>query len=172
MASIVVGVPQLEARLRRMAQAERGGAPMKAAAIATVGALKRNVPRATGKTGASIVPMAIGPTTAEIWGSKVIVFLEKGTGLFGPKHHIITPLAAKALAFHSKAKGAAMGAKYRLTGRMTVGSARALGAGSDMVVVRSVKGMPAQPFIEQSMAEASALVGQPIIASIVEAWDR
>jgi hypothetical protein len=143
-------------RLRAMqGQGETG--VIKLAASYTRGRMILNMiavgARKTGLTAGSLQPIILGPTKAVIMGSPVAVWIDSGTGLYGPKHHVITPLAKKALAF-------------------TVGGRRLSGrGGGTKVVVRSVKGMKARPYINLSVIEASQKVGSQIGAQIITAWN-
>ena len=101
-------------------------------------------------------------------------FVEEGTGLYGPKHHVITPTAKMALAFHSQKAGAErFGIKYRLTGSMTSASARTYGGtNADMVVVRSVKGRPATPYFYPGARIGIQKTGGLMATEIVTAWNE
>ena len=172
MAEQIVGMAALQGRLKRVAAADKQGVPIRRVTAAAIAALRHNIPRKTSNTSRTIVPVGITSRSAQIWGSKVVRWLDEGTGLYGPHHHKITPLAAKALAFHSQAAGAErFGIKYRLSGSMTSASMRKYGPGADFVVVRSVKGMPARPFINKSVTEAAAKAGVEVQIGIVNAWN-
>lgn len=139
---------------------------MKRATAFTIGQMRRNIPRKTSTTSRSLQPRIISETRAEIIGSPVAVYLDTGTGLYGPLHHRITPLAAKALAFHVGTFG--KGGSLRLSGKPRVGAA---GLGASLVIVRSTAGMKARPYIARSVQEASQKVGTEIGAELVTRWN-
>lgn len=168
----LIGASQLQARLRALQGVAKSGTLMKKAGAVAIKQMELNMPRKTGITAATLRVEGASDTGAEIWGSRVVRWLDEGTGLYGPAHRLITPQAAKALAFHSQGKGEALGASYRLSGRMRVASVRKFGAGADLVVVRSVKGMHARPFIARSTQEAGQKLGLALAAEIVSAWDK
>ena len=146
----VVGQAQVEHRLAAIKSPQ---GVMKRAAAFTRGQMVRNMPRKTGLTAGSVQSRVLSPTRAIIEGSPVARWLDSGTGLFGPLHHLITPRAARALAF-------------------TVGGRRLSGrGGGTLVVVRSVKGMKARPYIARSVKEASSKVGVEISAEIIKDWN-
>ncbi len=132
----------------------------------TVGYFRKNMPRKTGLTAASTLPHVLSPTKATITGSPVAVWLDTGTGLYGPLHRKITPKAAQALRFYRGSFGS--GGSLRLSGAPRKGKA---GAGAQLVFARSVKGMHARPYINRSVQEASQKVGQEVGAAIVTAWN-
>jgi hypothetical protein len=73
--------------------------------------------------------------------------------------------------FHAKGKGAALGASYRLTGRMSKGSERDLGKNADLVFAKSVKGRPATPFLGPAVTEVGRQHG--VLVDIgVELWNE
>lgn len=103
----------------------------------------------TGKLGASIEAGYLSDTVAFVRVTAAYAkYVEIGTGIYGPKHKKIEPKTKKALAFHSQKAGAErFGIKYRRTGAMTAASERKYGPGADFVVVKSVKGRKATPFL-------------------------
>lgn len=148
----IVGEQQLMNRLRAVGVSGTE-AIMRRAGAYTRGQMVRNMPRKTGLTAGSLQVRVLGPKRAIITGSPVAVWLDTGTGLYGPKHHRITPLAAKALAF-------------------TVGGRRLSGrGGGTLIVVRSTAGMRARPYINRSVIEASQKVGTEIGAEIITHWN-
>lgn len=161
----VVGKAALQARLHAI-----GGQGetqiMKRIAAFTRGQMVRNMPRKTGTTGRSLQPHVQSATKATITGSPVAIWLDTGTGLYGPMHHVITPRAAQALAFHVGTFG--RGGSLRLSGSPRKGAA---GAGASLVIVRSVKGMHARPYISRSIDEAAQKVGAEVGSTIVTAWN-
>ena len=89
----------------------------------------RNKILATGKidrSGRSIVTSVIAHT-------KYALFIEVGTGIFGPKKKRIYPKHAKVLRF--------------MTSRTQGNYAPELASGRGVVFAKSVKGMPARPFL-------------------------
>ena len=156
----VVGLTGVEKRLHAIGS-ESG--VIKRVAAFTIGQMRRNIPRKTSMTSRSLQSRIISETRAEIIGSPVAVYLDTGTGLYGPLHHRITPKAARALAFHV---GSA--ASLRLSGKPRVGAA---GLGAQLVVVRSIAGMKARPYIARSVQEASQKVGTEINAELVTRWN-
>ena len=107
MPETVIGLNALHARFHALESTDMTKGMMKRAAAYTRGQMIKNMAaagaRKTGNTGRSIQPRNVTETSAELWGSRVLVYIDEGTGLFGPLHHRITPQAAKAL----KAKTAA-----------------------------------------------------------------
>lgn len=155
MAERLVGYSQLQARFAAL----RGPAKMRLLAVAVQGELKRGTPRKTGTTARSWQVGSVGETTATVTGSIVNLWIDEGTGVYGPEHRRITPRAARALAFHAGPAGS-----LRLSGRPRAGRA---GAAASLVVVRSVRGMRARPFIRRSVRSA---VGK-LSGAVVKAWD-
>jgi len=123
--------------------------------------------RKTGLTANSLQPRVISPTKAVIEGSPVAIYIETGTGIYGPRHHRITPVTKRALAFHRGTFG--KGGSLRLSGRPRAGAA---GRSAQLVVVRSVRGMKARPYIAKSVKEASERVGTDVGAEIVKRWNQ
>jgi hypothetical protein len=161
----IVGEQQLMNRLHAVGVQGSTGI-MKRVAAYTRGQLVRNMPRKTGLTAGSLRPTVLSPTKAEIHGSPVAVWIDIGTGLYGPQHHVITPRAAKALAFHVGTFG--RGGSLRLSGSPRSGKA---GLGASLVIVRSVKGMKPRPYINRSVTEAAQKVGAEVNSEIITAWN-
>ena len=149
------GYSQLQARFRALS----GPGKMKLMAAAVRGELVKATPRKTGLTGSSWQVASTTDTRATITGSIVNLYIDEGTGLYGPLHHLITPQAKRALAFHAGPAGS-----LRLSGTPRSGKA---GAGATLVVVRSVKGMRPRPFIRKAVVGAASQLG----AAVVKAWD-
>jgi len=104
-------------------------------------------PRKMGHLQDSIVPGELTDTHATVVvNANYGIYVEKGTGLYGPKHHLIVPTKAKAL--HWKGGGAG---KVRLSGRSRVVKGKSLG---DDVFAMSTKGSKAQPFFEKGAKKA------------------
>ncbi len=158
MAETVVGLSALHARFHALESADMTKGMMKKAAAYTRGQMIRNMAavgaRKTGTTAASIQPRNITETSAEIWGSPVLVYIDEGTGLFGPLHHRITPQAAKVLAWQ--------GGGSRLTGR---------GKGSSWHFATSTKGMRARPYIQKSVQEAGKAIDTELSAVVIDTWN-
>ena len=169
MAEVVRGSRQLQARLHAISKSGQSSVMAKVAAVAR-GQMVANMPRRTGTTGGSIQPRNVTARHAELVGSPVVLWIDTGTGLFGPAHRRIVPTKAAVLAFHWQGAAPA-GATYRLSGRMTKGSARKFGANSDMMFRRSVAGMKARPFIARSITEAATKAGVAVGAAITNAWN-
>lgn len=147
------------AALQRRFAALRGPQKTRLMGAVAIGELKRAVPgRKTGLTAASWQVASATDTSATLSGSIVNLWLDEGTGLYGPRHARITPRAARALAFHvGSAKS------LRLSGRPRAGSA---GRGATLVVVRSTRGMRARPFIARSLASATGKLGTDVVVKI------
>ncbi len=152
------GYTQLRARF----EALRGEQKMRLLANAAAGELKRNSPgQKTRLTANSIVVSSVSATSARIIGSGVNVFLDQGTGIYGPLRRRITPKAAKALRWMGGGPS-----KVRLSGasRMVAGKAR-----GDVRFAKSVKGMKGRPFIKRSLEAVGGRVGLEII---YKAWNE
>ena len=99
--------------------------------------------RKTGHLQRSIVRGRLTDRTAEVFSNAPYSgWVEKGTGIFGPRKRPITPKNGRALKFTPG------GANTRLTGRSRI-KAGAKQAGE--VFARSVKGRPATPFWEPAI---------------------
>ena len=136
---------------------------MKLAAEHVVGQLRRNIPRKSSGTSRTIHVAEVRETSALVVGNKVALFLDEGTGLFGPHHQRITPTAAKALRWMGGPASA-----FRLTGRVRKGKA---GAGAHAIYARSTKGMEGRPYIQRSVRAAAKEVGAAISDEIVRDWN-
>lgn len=156
------GYDALQRRLGAIAPDRPGGLMLTYATLA-VGELKRNIPRKTSDTSRSLHVASHTETTARIEGNSVALWLETGTGLFGPMHRKIVPKTKKALAFYVGSFG--KGGSLRLTGSRRKGAA---GAGASYVVVRSTRGMKAQPYVKRSL---EALRGKLGLDYIVKQWN-
>jgi hypothetical protein len=141
MATNIKGMKQLQSRLDSLSQPERFLARLQTEVTREA---KARVPRKTGNLGRSIRAGYLSAHRAYVVADAgYALYVEKGTGIYGPKKRPIVPRTKKALAFHAGGPGA-----RRLSGRMTVGADRKYGSGSDLVVVKSVKGRRATPFME------------------------
>jgi len=74
---------------------------------------------------------------------KVVEFLEKGTGIYGPRKRKIVPTHAKVLKFPNPGQGFGKGTPFTLSGRPYAGRR---GAGAQFLFRRSVKGIRAGHF--------------------------
>jgi hypothetical protein len=106
----------------------------------------------TGLTG------AVGPVGgAQRPGYLAALFLEKGTGIHGPKHRAITPRRGQAFAFFSQqATTAGFGPSAQLftkSGRLRKAAFNRFG-NAGQVVVRSTRGAPARPWFDRSVSRA------------------
>lgn len=94
----------------------------------------------TGRLRASIATVVVTRNNepAVLVGTNVnyALFVHDGTGLYGPKHAVIKPKSGKVLVFPSKKHGKKKG-KFK-----------------GKVVVRSVKGMPGNPFLTNALPAA------------------
>jgi hypothetical protein len=169
MAETLIGASALRARLKAVGSARLQY--MKTAAAITRGELVRGTvevgARKTGNTGRSIQVARVTETSAEITGSPVATWIDTGTGIYGPRHHVITPRAKRALSWMGGTFG--RGGSLRLTGTPRKGRA---GASAGRITVRSVKGMPARPYIAKSVRDAQAKVGDGIAIDVVSAWNK
>jgi len=117
-------------------------------------------PRKTGNLQRSIVPGEVTETSARVVvNAKYGIYVEKGTGLYGPKKRRIDV----GHVMHWKGGGPA---KVRLSGRSRVVKGRSLG---DDVFAMSTAGSKAQPFFEKGARKAIAKSGVSDI--IVAEWN-
>lgn len=165
MAEIIIGRAALARRMAAVSSPARGKQYMKLAGNITVGFMKRNIPHKTSNTSRSIhvEETSLTETSAKIVGSKVVEWIDEGTGVEGPLHHRITPKAAKALRWFGGPAGS-----LRLTGRPRKGKA---GAGAGPIFARSTKGMKPRPFIQRSVREASQKLGVELKAEVINTWN-
>lgn len=170
MANEVVGLTALQHRLERMSSTSARHGTMQEAAVFIRGQMvtaQREIgARKTGNTARSLQVTQVTETSASIVGTPVNVWIDTGTGLYGPAHRRITPRVKKALAFAVGSFG--KGGSLRLTGRPRKGKA---GAAAARVVVRSVAGMHARPYIARSITEAAKKLGAPLKAAIIRQWN-
>lgn len=161
MAETIVGLAALN---RRMLAIKQPKALMKLAATVVVGEMKRNIPRKTGTTGRSIHVAQVTETSARVEGNAVALYIEEGTGLFGPRHQRITPKVASVLRWYGGPTGS-----LRLSGKPRKG---APGAGAGPVFARSTKGMEARPYVQRSVTSAAKKVGVDMKAEVIDEWNR
>jgi hypothetical protein len=168
MAETVIGLSALHARFHALESTDMAKGMMKKAAAYTRGQMIRNMAavgaRKTGNTGWSIQPRNITETSAELWGSPVLVYIDEGTGLYGPLHHRITPQAAKALRWFGGPAGS-----LRLSGRPRKGKA---GAGAGPIFATSTAGMKSRPYIQKSVREAGNAMDTELGAVVVDTWNK
>ena len=168
MAETVIGLNALHARFHALENADMTKGMMKKAAAYTRGQMIRNMAavgaRKTGTTAGSIQARNITETSAQLWGSPVLVYIDEGTGVEGPLHHRITPQAAKALRWFGGPAGS-----MRLSGRPRKGAA---GAGAGPIFARSTKGMAPRPYIQRSVQEAGKAIDVELGAIVTDTWNK
>ncbi len=150
----VTGVPQLQARLHAL----QGAPKMKLLAAAAMGELRKNSPgQRTRVTSNSWRVASVSDTRATLTGSIVNLWLDEGTGLFGPKHARITPKARKAMRWAATAsKG------FRLSGAPRSVKGNVVG----YAFATSTKGMPGRPFIKRSLQAVGGPSGVNVIITV------
>jgi hypothetical protein len=89
------------------------------------------------------------------------IFLEKGTGIYGPTRRPIVPVRAKVLRFP------ASGAKTRLSGNLTTAQRK---AGGGFQFRRSVRGIPPVKYMERAVQTAARMNGLSTI--VVDVWNK
>ena len=172
----VVGLTALHARFHALENADMTKGMMAKAAAYTRGQMIKNMAavgaRKTGTTAASIQPRNITETSAEIWGSKVLVYIDEGTGVEGPLHHRITPKAALVRVSGPFLKGQKGQHKGGVLAWQAGGSrATGRGKGAGWIVVRSTKGMAPRPYIKRSIQEAGKAVNIELGSVIIDKWN-
>lgn len=127
---------------------------MKVAVAHAAGAIKTEAPAKTGHLRRSVtfVVHVIGDTIVGVVGTNVQygLWVNSGTGLYGPEHRLIVPVRAKALRFPEPGNPG-----FRLSGQQRQGKA---GAGARWVYARSVKGIKPRKFFEKGAATAAPVV--------------
>ena len=125
-----------------------GEAQMRKGILAVEGEIRRVTPTKTGLLRRSITSLVTrhGNTITGVIGTAIFYgeYLEMGTGLYGPLHHLIVPRKAKALRFPMPGSP-----NFTLAGRQRSGKA---GQGAQYVFVRSVKGIKPRHFFTIGMA--------------------
>lgn len=164
MSEVVIGMGQLNARLYAISSPAARKGFMGRFALRTVAAMQHGTPRKTAATQRSIHAASVTEGSAKIEGSRVLRWIDQGTGLYGPKHHKIVPVHARALSWTGGTFGP--GGNLRLSGRKRSGKA---GAGASRITVASTKGMRARPFIDRAVKEAAVKSG--VLADLTKAWD-
>lgn len=164
MAETVIGLSALHSRFHALESADLTKGIMAKAAAYTKGRMTRNMAamgaRRTGGTAASIQPRHITETSAELWGSRVLIYIDEGTGVEGPLHHRITPQAAKVLAWRTGA--------VRLTGASRVSGGKQL---AGWAFARSTKGMAPRPYIARSVQEAGQDTSTQLGGIVIDVWN-
>lgn len=92
---------------------------------------RTRAPHRTGTLQRSILPQVHYPSAEVEVHEKYGLFVEEGTGVYGPRHRVIRPTTAKVLAFKS---------------------------GGKMVFARYSKGMKAQPFFKPGWEAAQPFI--------------
>ena len=153
-------VQGMDALVRRMKAIGEPAPVLRALQLSVIHEAQALVPRKTGNLQRSIVPGAITGTSAVVSvNAKYGIYVEKGTGLYGPKKQRIDP----GKVMHWKGGGSS---KVRLSGRSRVVKGRSLG---DDVFARSTAGAKAQPFLEPGAKKAVA--GSGLADIIIEQWN-
>ena len=164
------GYGALIKRLNAVGSTQAASKLMGKIALAAVREQKLLVPRKTGNLGRTIHVGAVTATTAQtVASANYAAYVEYGTGLYGPYHHRIVPVHAKALRW-AVGQGGAGGPELRLTGSRRTRKGQALGA---WAFARSVKGAHAQPYMvpgARRAIEASPLKDS-VGASLISAWN-
>lgn len=119
--------------------------------------------RRSGMTGRSVRVENVTATSAQVYASRVALWIDRGTGLYGPKHQRITPTSKRALSWMGGPAAA-----FRLTGAVRKGKA---GAGAFRITVRSTAGMKARPYIGRALLLTVQQVERELGAEIVGVWD-
>lgn len=153
----VQGVDALQRRLKAVGEPKP---LLRALQLAVISEAQKLVPRKTGNLQRSIVPGEITDTSARVVvNAKYGLYVEKGTGVHGPKKRRIEP--GKVMHWQGGGK-----AKVRLSGRSRVRRGQSLG---DDVFATSTQGAKAQPFLEPGAKKAVEASGVADI--IIEQWN-
>lgn len=118
---------------------------------------KKLVPRRTSNLGRTIRVGTVTATSAQIiaGGTAAVgyaLYVERGTGIYGPKRRKIVPRSKKVLRWK--------GGGSRVTGR---------GKGSSYIYARSVKGRKATPYLVPGVKKAVSRAGLGDV--VVTAWN-
>lgn len=155
MAETVVG---MDALIRRMTAIGQTQPILRALQLSTIHEAQALAPRRTGFLQRNIVP---GPLTKDYAiveaRAPYSLFVERGTGIYGPSHKKIVPKTASVLAWRVGA--------VTLTGRSRVSGGRQL---AGWAFARSVRGRPATPFLLPGANNAVKKAGVDII---VQEWN-
>lgn len=155
----ITGLDKLNRRLDAIANDR---ATLQRAQMLGVAEAKRlTIPiRKTGNLGRGIVPGALTDTSALVVATAgYSAYVEKGTGIYGPRHKKIVPRRAKVLAWRTGAT--------RLSGRSRTSGGREL---AGWAFARSVRGRRATPFLEPGVRKA--ITGSRLKADIIDRWNR
>ncbi len=168
----VKGSPPPEHRIREVIMDEAQKAMREGLATVQAEAMRR-VPFRTGHLRRSINssrPHVVGDLVLGSVGTDVFYapFLERGTGLYGPRHRWITPVHAKALRFPSggsaslfqggQRQGGSAGPGFTLAGRVRSGAA---GAVATWTYARRVRGIRPRFFMRDA-----ALITEGVVRNI------
>ena len=163
----LVGYPQLMARFRAIEGTGMGTQIMKRAGELARGQMVLGMQavgaRKTGMTGRSVHVEGVTSTSASVYASQVALWIDQGTGLYGPKHQRIVPVTKRALSWMGGPASA-----FRLTGAVRKGKA---GAGARRITVRSTAGMKARPYLRRAVLLAAQQVGRELGAEVVATWN-
>lgn len=148
----VQGIAALERRLRAIGEPRP---VLKALQIATVSEAQARVPRKTGHLQRSIRPGRLTDDYAVVEAKTPYAeYVEKGTGIYGPRRQKIVPKKAKVLAWRTNT---------RLSGRARV-------SGSGWAFAQSVRGRKATPYLIPG-AKAAVQKGG-LRGIIIGQWNR
>lgn len=113
--------------------------------------LRKNSPKDTGRLRGSWMEFKTGEYTREVKSSTIYAdYLDKGTGIYGPKGKPITP----------KKTGGVL--------RFTVPDAKVKGAENGVVFAKSVKGIKPRHFVRNSINETKNKINDIAIKAIME----
>jgi hypothetical protein len=153
-------VQGMDALIRRMTALGETKPVLRALQLSVIAEAQALVPRKTGHLQGSILPGELTEHHATVVvKANYGLYVEKGTGLYGPKHALIKP--GKVMAW----KGGGP-SKVRLSGRSRVVGGQSLG--SD-VFAWSTKGARAQPFFEKGAKKAVTKSG--LAELVVAQWN-
>jgi len=157
---LVSNVQGMDALMKRLVAIGEPKPILRALQFRVIGEAQGFAPHKTGHLQASILPGELTDTHATVVvNANYGIYVEKGTGLYGPKKKRINV----GHVLHWKGGGPA---KVRLSGRSRVVKGKSLG---DEVFAMSTEGMRAQPFFEKGAKKAIADSG---LADIVVAqWN-
>lgn len=152
-------MPQLKRRIRAIGQTEQY---LEMMARMVQAEAKRLVPRKTGNLGRSIIVGHVTKSTATVEATaNYATWVEKGTGIYGPKKRPIVPRRASVLAWPTGGS-----TKVRLSGRSRTRKGQKL---ADMAFATSVRGRKATPFMEPAAKKVAAQPG--LVAEVVSRWN-
>jgi hypothetical protein len=152
----VEGLAGLQRRLKAIGDTK---ALLHTLQVATVSEAQALVPRKTGHLQRSIRPGALHDDYAIVEAkTPYAAYVEKGTGLYGPKKRKIVPRQASVLAWKSSGT--------RLSGRSRIKGGRPI---AGMAFARSVRGRKATPYLIPGARKAVGKSG--IKGKIVAEWN-